>query len=701
MRRLLLGALLVSAACKTTTPTQAPPPAAAAPSPPPAARFASDARPVPPGLALDAMNLQADPCEDFYAFACGNWIKNTEIPADRARWSRSFDVINEHNEQTLHGLLEAIATGTPPAGKYDAAKLGGLYGGCMDEAQHEASLPTLKTTLKKLGQVSTPQALATAVATLHADGIWALFSFSSNQDYDHAEQMVGEVDQNGLGLPDRDYYLSDNAKMKSVRDAYEAHAANVFGLLGETPAAAKTDAAAVVALETQMAKASLDRVARREPHTQHHPLNRAGLKSLAPGFDWDTYFKASGQGGLKGTINVTHPPFFEAVSTLGKTVKPTTWARYFALRYVDNRSLALPKTFEAENFRFTSAALTGQKEDPVRWKKCVRASDRLMGEALGVPYVDQTFGATGKEKSVAMVKAIEESFEANLGTLTWMDAPTRAKALEKARVIINKIGYPDVWRNYDSLKVDRKSFLASLDQANAFEHRRQLAKIGKPTDRAEWLMTPPTVNAYCNAQTNEITFPAGILQPPFFSKDASAAVNFGAIGVVVGHEFTHAFDDEGRLFDAKGNLADWWSPSSAAAFVTKTGCVKSQFDSYLAIDEVHVNGGLTLGENVADLGGLKLSYAALQRYLAANPTEARAETYRFNPAQQFYLGFAQSWCGKVRPEAARMRAQTDAHSPQFLRVLGPLRNLSTFQSAFQCPAGSKMTRPSGEACQVW
>ncbi|WP_257458187.1 M13 family metallopeptidase [Archangium lipolyticum] len=697
MRKALLAAccLLVSA-CKTAEP--APQPPQTTPEQP---QPAPEAKPLPPGLDGAAINDKADPCEDFYEYACGNWVKSTEIPADRPRWSRGFDTIAARNEELLRDILESTAKGKAPEGTPYAQKLGDFYGSCMDEAQLEASLPALKAQLAKLTAVKNAKDLAQVVGTMHAQSVFPLFRFGSSTDLKDATQVIGEVDQGGLGLPDRDYYVKEDEKSKALRAAYVEHMKNIFVLLGETPEQAAKSAASVMETETALAKGSLTRVERRDPHKLYHRLERKGLKQTAPGFQWDVYFTAAGARDVQ-PINVSHPPFFQEVDRLAKTLKPEAWRTYLTWHYVSGVTPALPKSFQDERFRFTAENLTGAKEDVPRWKKCVRFTNGALGEALAVPFITKTFGEDGKKTTLQMVEEIEKAFERNLDTLAWMDAATREQALVKVRKIVNKIGYPDKWRNYDDMKVERGSFLGSLLNASAFEQARQLAKIGKPVDKTEWFMSPPTVNAYYNPPFNEIVFPAGILQPPFFNREASAAVNFGAMGMVVGHEITHGFDDEGRQFDAQGNLRDWWTPASDKAFRERVACVKNQYDGYTAIDDVKLNGALTLGENVADLGGLKLAHAAMEAWLARDAEAAKkAEGYRYTPSQQFFLGYAQSWCSKYRDAFARQMAVVDSHSPPYWRVNGPVVNLPSFQKAFQCKEGAKMVSPAAQRCEVW
>ena len=697
MKKALLAACcLVVSACKTAAPApQTEPQTPSAPPPP-----ATESRPTPPGVDPSAMNERANPCEDFYEYACGGWMKSTEIPADRPRWSRSFDAISERNENILRGILEASAAGKAPEGTAFAQKLGDFYGACMDEARLEGALPELKAKLSKVTGAKDLKGLAQQVGSLHALAIFPFFRFGSSTDLKDASQMIGEVDQGGLSLPDRDYYLRDDDKSKALRGLFVEHAKNLFVLLGDAPDVAAKNAAAVLEMETALAKASLSRVERRDPQKLYHRLERKGLKAEAPAFPWDVYFTAAGAKDVQA-INVTHPPFFKELERLLKATPAATWKTYVTWQYLLSVTPALPKAFQDERFRF-SQNLTGAKEEPARWKKCVRYTNAGLGEALARPFIAQTFGADGKATTQQMVVVLEQAFERDLDTLPWMDAATKAQALVKVRKIVNKIGYPDQWRDYGAVKVSRGSFLESLMGVESFEQARQLAKIGKPVDKAEWLMSPPTVNAYYNPAFNEIVFPAGILQPPFFSREATAPVNFGGMGMVVGHEITHGFDDEGRQYDAEGNLHDWWTEASDKAFRERVACVQKQFDGYTVVDELKVNGALTLGENVADLGGLKLAHSAMEEWLRQNPEEAkRAGGARFTPSQQFFLGYAQAWCSKSRDAFARQLVLVDPHSPPYWRVNGPMGNLPEFQKAFACKADAKIMRPAADRCEVW
>jgi len=681
--------VLVAAGCAS-----APPPAPSSPAPKAAAAAPA---PTPPGIDAAAMDLSVNPCDDFYQYACGNWLKATPIPPDRSTWGRGFDVIEERNQQILKEILEAAAEGKAPPGTPYAKQLGDYYATCMDESKLDNALPELRTVLRKIDRLATSRQVAEEVARLHDAGANVLFAYGSGQDYRDATQVIGIVEQGGLGLPDREYYLSDSPKMKEIREGYRAYVAQMFGLLGDAPAVAAKKADQVLEFETKLAQASLDRVSRRDPDKVYHRTDPKALVRSAPGFDWSRYFAAEGTPGVQA-LNVTHPPFAAEVGQLVRRAPRAQLRTYLSWRLISSQVIALPKQFSDASFAFRSKYLTGAKEDLPRWKKCVAATDLGLGEALAVPFINQTFGPDGKKVTKSMVEQIESAFQANLDTLPWMDPTTKERAREKARAVFDKIGYPEKWKTYDGLVTDRGTFLGNRTRSMAYENARDLKKIGKPLDRALWEMTPPTVNAGYQASLNEIVFPAGILQPPFFIKDATDAVNFGAMGMVVGHELTHGFDDEGRKFDGKGNLADWWTAESGKAFVDRVECVKKQFDGYVAIDDVHVNGALTLGENVADLGGLKLAFAAMQAYAKAHPDRAPPPS-RFSPEQQFFLGNAQSWCTNIRPETARLYATIDPHSPAKDRVNGPLSNLPQFEQAFGCKAGDKMVAQN--RCEVW
>lgn len=694
--------VLVAAGCATPEPAQkapvaAPAPVEKAPAAPP--KFSVDlSKPMPAGLDDTAMDVKADPCTDFYQFACGGWMATTEIPADRPIYSRGFVSIQERNEQLLKTILDEAAANGLPAGTPFAKQLGDYYATCVDEPALEKALPEVKKFIDQVAKVKDARSLATSVGTLHAGGYRAFFEIGAIQDLKKSTEVIAMLDQSGLGLPDRDYYVDEDKK--NVRELYKSHVEAMFGLLGVDAKVAQRKSDEVMAIETRLAKVSQTRVERRDPNKLYNRIDRKGLVEQAKEFPWDAYFTALGQKDLSA-INVNSVPYFVELAAIAKDTKPELLNTYLTWVVLRASTPALPKAFQDEAFGFSSKALTGAKADRARWKKCVAFTDGDLGEALGREFVRRAFGEDGKARTNAMVEALQKSFEKNLGGLGWFDEPTKKAALEKVGRMVgnNKVGYPSVWRDYASLTTTRGSFFANSLAANRFEMKRQLAKVGKPVDRTEWLMSASTVNAYYDPQKNEIVFPAGILQPPFFNREATDAVNFGSMGMVVGHEITHGFDDEGRQYDVDGNLKDWWSPAVGKAFVEKAECVKKQYDAYVAIDELKVKGDLTLGENIADLGGMKLAHAAMADWYAKKP-EADTGT-RFTRSQQFFLGFAQSWCTKMRPEMARVRAATDPHAPPFLRVKGPLGNLDAFRDAFQCPASAPMIRQGAERCVVW
>jgi putative endopeptidase len=536
------------------------------------------------------------------------------------------------------------------------------------------------------------------VGRMHATGLPALWDLGSGQDNKDSSKVVAWIWQGGLTLPDRDYYLRDDARTVAIRSSYLEHVEKMLELAGETPARARSSAGAILGLEKAMAESHRTKVEMREPERTYNPYDLAGLEKAAPRFAWKAYLDALGAQGMNAFVATT-PKALARIDELVRTTPIDTWRDY--LRWNVLRTMArvrtLPRAFVEESFAFSSRNFTGAKELKPRWKHCVEMTDGALGEALGQAFVRRWFPADAREKALGLVVGVQKAQGENLRTLPWMDGATREKAEEKLSRIDNKIGYPVKWRDYASLEVTRASFFRNVLAADAFETRRDLAKIGKPLDRTEWEMTPPTVNAYYEAKLNEMVFPAGILQPPFYMRGANDAVNYGAAGFVVGHELTHGFDDEGRKFDARGNQADWWSPPVGAEFERRAACVEKQYRGYTVLDGVPLNGKLTLGENIADLGGLKLAFSAYRASRQGQLGEAPVDG--FTPEQQFFLAAAQVWCGKYRPEAMRLLVQTNQHSPPRWRVDGPLSNLPEFARAFQCKDGDPMVR--AERCEVW
>jgi putative endopeptidase len=660
--------------------------------------FALLAQPAPPNASMvrfdvKAIDKAADPCSDFYQYACGNWIKSNPIPADQARWGR-FNELAERNRQALHEILETAAK--PEAGRDSVARqIGDYYAACMDEKGIEArGLAPLAAEFDRIRQLSDKSQLAAEIAHLHRSGVGSLFEFGSGQDFKDSTAVVAQLDQGGLGMPDRDYYLKDDPKSVELRQKYLAHVQRMFELAGRSPETAKADAATVMRIETELAKGSLDRVSRRDPEKIYHPMKRADVVALSPAFQWEQYFTGTRAPAFQAIV-LSSPEYFK---TLDKQIQDTSlddWKVYLGWHLLHSEAALLPSAFLKENFDFYGKTLTGAKEMRPRWKRCTDFTDNQLGEALGKKYVEKTFGAAGKERTLKMVHALEKALGEDIEKLPWMTAATKKEALVKLQAITNKIGYPDNWRDYSSVEIKRDDAIGNGFRADQFEFQRQLDKIGKPVDRLEWGMTPPTVNAYYDPQMNNINFPAGILQPPFFDNAMDDAVNFGGIGMVIGHELTHGFDDEGRQFDPKGNLQDWWTPADAKEFQQRAACVDDEYSSFTVAPGVHINGKLTLGENTADNGGVRVALMALLNTIGKDTKKIDG----FTPEQRFFLSFGQVWCSNEREEALRLQVATDPHSPPKFRVNGVVQNSPEFQKAFSCKAGQPMVKAN--VCRVW
>jgi len=645
------------------------------------------------GLDGAALDRSVEPCQDFYQFACGGWLKSTEIPPDEAGWTRTFNEIDKRNELALKGILEDAGTAKNP----DPAtkKIGEYYAACMDEASVDAAgISPIKGLLDRAKKVSAPKDIARLITDLHAAGIHPLFLISGEQDPGDATRVIATLDQGGRGLPDRDYYADDKPEKKKLRDAYAAHVERMMKLAGLSEANAKKAAADVMSLETEIAKVSKTRVERRDPKALYNMVKRADLAKKAPTFPWSDYFKALGIADVK-EANLTSIPFFEGVDKLLTSTKASVWQNYLMWHIVRSTASTLSKPFEDEAFAFRSS-LTGAKEQKPRWKRCVDATDGALGELVAQPFVAKHFPGDAKRAAEQMVQEISKAFAANVSSLDWMDAKTKERALAKLGSMAYLIGYPSKWRTYE-FEVDRKSYGKNALAARAFEQKRRLGKIGKPVDREEWQMSPAIVNAYYDPQKNHMVFPAGILQPPFYDVKAAIQVNLGGIGMVVGHELTHGFDDEGAQFAGNGNLENWWEPAVGKLFESKTSCVADQYASYEALPGMKLNGKLTLGENIADHGGMKLAFMAYRalRKGAANMTVADG----FTEDQQFFLAAAQAWCSKRRDELAQLLATVDPHSPPKYRVNGSVVNMPEFAQAFSCAAGTPMHL--AKTCSVW
>jgi putative endopeptidase len=644
------------------------------------------------GIDLAAMDRSADPCSDFYQFACGGWLAKHPLPPDQARYGR-FEELQDRNYEILKNILEDAAR---PASGADMRQIGDYYASCMDEATIESKrLQPLEAELTRVAGIKTRSDVHAVVGHLHSIGVAAFFSLGANADFKDASHTIATFGQGGLGLPDRDYYLKEDANSVKLRVEYTQHVARMLQLAGETPERARSAASAVVQIETTLAKHALDRVARRNPTNVYHRMSTDELRAIMPSVNLSAYLETAKAPPFT-SANVTEPEFMKGVDEAIASSSVDDLKAYMRWQTLHGNANELPKAFVDETFAFYGKTLTGAQAQRPRWKRCVSAVDADLGEALGKIYVERTFGAEGKQRTLQMVQAIEASLGDDIKQITWMSDETKRQAEAKLRAVANKIGYPDRWRDYSSLRIVRGDFLGNSQRSNAFEYRRRLAKIGQPVDKSEWRMTPPTVNAYYNPLENNINFPAGILQPPFFIKAADDAVNFAAAGAVVGHELTHGFDDQGRRFDADGNLREWWTADDGKAFEERAACVADQYGGYTAVADVKLNGKLTLGENVADNGGLRLAWMALMEQLKE---KALGQADGFSPEQRFFLGWAQMWCENRTDEISRLHAQTNPHSPGRYRTNGVVSNFAEFQKAFSCQPTAKMVNQ--QICRVW
>jgi putative endopeptidase len=638
------------------------------------------------------------PCKDFFRYANGGWLERSEIPGDQPRWG-SFNELQEQNYIALHQVLTDAARDASSAKDSNLQKLGTFYATCMDSAAVEkAGIRPLKGELDRIAAIRDRGGIESGIARFHRLGIPAGFVFRSTPDAKKSARTIAEVYQGGLGLPDRDYYTKTDSASKKIRNLYLEHVSNMLQLTGQSRAEAERAARAIMRLETGLANASMTREAQRDPEAVYHLTAREALQRRTPGFAWNRYLSELGVSRVD-EVNLAQPGFLSAFDSLLTHAPLEDWKAYLRWNLIANTAPALSSPLAKESFRFNSTVLQGVGEMRPRWKRCLRLTDDAVGEILGQAFVRTNFTAEAKARALEMVRNIRAELHTRLGQLTWMSTDTKTKAYAKLDSIINKIGYPDRWRDYTRLQARRGPFVSNLLLANEFETRRQLSKIGHPTDRTEWVMSPPTVNAYYNPPTNEITFPAGIMQPPFFNAKADDAVNYGGMGAVIGHEITHGFDDQGRQFDAQGNLSGWWTDADTKEFTRRADMVSKQFDNYVAIDSLHVNGKLTLGENIADLGGLLIAYGAYRRSLDGKPEPEPIDG--FTGDQRFFLAWAQIWRAKTRPEFTRLLVNVDPHAPPEFRTIGPLSNIPAFARAFGCKAGDPMVRPENERAQIW
>jgi putative endopeptidase len=703
--RIALPTLLFAVACGSgnkpaATPAPAPEPTPSpSPAPAPEPTAEAPAQPTKPvtnmtlaaiGLDPEAIDRSADPCEDFYQFACGGWIAKAQIPADKPLTMRSFVDIEDRNLEYEKGILENART--KPGKDATLQKLGAFYGSCMDEAAIEkAGMRPIKPMLSVIAGVKDAKTLSHAVAVLHSQGFGALFGMGPTQDSADATKMIAGIDQGGIGLPDRDYYLQSDKK--PVLDEYQTLVGDLLVMAGHRATAAKDEAAQVVALETAIAKVSKDKVARRDPKGTYNKIDRAGVAKAMAHFDWDGFWKQNGLAKVND-VTVSSPEFLTGVDALLTSTKPEVWRNYLTAYVMRHSGSLLGKQLEDRMFQF-QAKLTGQQELPPRWKRCVERTEGAMPDLLGQVFVKDKFPGQSKQAAEEQVHAISTAMKANLEALPWMDEATKKQALHKLEVMAYQIGYPKKWKTY-AFAVNAKDYANNMLAADKADHARQMSKIGRPVDKDDWDISAVMVNAFYDPSLNRMVFPAGILQTPFYSVDAAIPVNLGGMGVVVGHELTHGFDDQGAQYDADGNLKDWWQPETEKLFKQRTSCVAKQYSNY-EIAGVKLNGENTTGENIADIGGVKLALTAYRTL--REPAKDTVVADGFTEDQQFFLGFGQAWCQKARPEFEKLLATVDVHSPAKWRVNGAVSDTPDFAKAFSCKMGTKM-RPAN-ACVVW
>jgi len=643
------------------------------------------------GVDVEALDRKADPCVDFYQFACGGWVAKNPVPADR----RSYGRITEVQERNLAILRRILET---PGADGDRAKAAGYYAACMDESKIEAEgLSPVASDLATIEELVNPDDLPVLAAHLHAMGVPALFRFGARTDVlGDPTQQIADLDQGGLSLPDREYYLKTDDRSVDLRKKFAAAIERIFALAGAPADRATADANAVLSIETALATASLDRVQRRDPKNTLHTIALNDLQATIPNFSWRKY-AASAEAPKFQVVNVAVPDYFKALDRLVGSSSSTADIKAYLRWHVLHQSAdLLPKAFADADFDFFSRTLAGQQEQAPRWRRCVIETDERLGEALGKAFVEETFGPQAKTDTLKMVQDIKTAMQQDIDAASWMSGETKKAAMVKLNKVVDRIGYPDTWRDYSSVRVARDDALGNRERALAFSRARTLAKIGQPVDRGEWSMTPPTVNAYYSPDRNNINFPAGILQPPFYRAGRDPAMNYGAAGAVIGHELTHGFDDQGRKYDGDGNLRDWWTAADGKAYEERAACLADQYSGYTVAGDTKINGRLTLGENTADNGGLRL---ALMAYLAGPGAKMKEKVDGFTPEQRVFLGWAQQWCESARPEAERLKAATNPHSSNKYRANGPVSNMPEFAKAFSCKANAPMVRTP--ACRVW
>jgi putative endopeptidase len=646
------------------------------------------------GFPVDNLDRTCKPCDNFYQFAMGGWMKANPIPAEYPTWG-TFTQLRDNNLTALRTILEAAGKANAAPGS-NQQKIGDFYASCMDTGAIEAAgTKPIVTEIREIEAIRDRKSLDAEIARLHREGVGVLFRFTSGQDFKDSTSVIAQAAQGGLGMPDRDYYLREDDKSKQLRADYVRHVAKMFELAGDASEKADSEAGTVMSIETALAKASRTRVELRDPEKNYNPMTRPQMQALTPDWSWENYLQGVGAPAFE-RANMHQPEFFKEVNQELNTVPLADWKLYLRWHLLHANAPALSEKFVMENFEFYGKKLAGTKEILPRWKRCAQSADQNLGEVLGALYVEKYFPPEAKARAKAMVSNLTAALRSDIPTLSWMGAETKKEALAKLEAFNVKIGYPDKWRDYSKLSIQRESYAENVRRSREFEQARQLAEIGKPLDRTEWGMTPPTVNAYYSGTRNEIVFPAGILQPPFYDPNVDEAVNYGGIGAVIGHEISHGFDDQGSKFDGKGNLREWWTPDDRKNFTERGDCVVNQFNGYEVEPGLHENGKLVLGESIGDLGGLTIAYAAYEKSIEGKRPK---DIEGFTPEQRFFLGWAQVWGTNQRAEYARLLTNTDPHPlPQF-RGNGPLSNMAEFAKAFGCKKGDAMVRE--QVCKIW
>jgi len=650
------------------------------------------------GIDVSNIDSTVKPTDDFYQFVNGRWMKNNPIPETESRWG-SFNELEKTNKEKLRLILESAAANKEAKAGSNEQKIGDFYAVAMDSVKlNKDGVEPLKDEFAYIESIKTTDDLTKAIGHFHTIGIGAMFGGYVGQDPKISTEYITQLMQGGLSLPDRDYYTNTDERTLGIQKAFIAHVAKMFELLGDKAEDAAKEAQTVFNIEKELAKASMTKVEMRDPSKQYNKKTFKELSDLTPNFKWDLYFTESGLKDVS-TVIVGQPEFFKAMNAAVKSVPVNDWKTYLRWGMIDGAASKLSDNFVNEHFNFYGTTLMGIPALKPRWKRSLEAVDASLGDALGQLFVEKYFTETSKKRVAEMVSNLIAAYRVRIESRDWMDADTKKAANLKLDKIMQKIGYPDKWKDYSTLDIKRDSYVQNFFRANEYASKEMTAKLGKPVDRTEWGMTPPTINAYYNPSLNEIVFPAGIMQPIFFNPDADDAVNYGIMGAIIGHELTHGFDDEGSQFDADGNLKNWWSDKDKANFKAKTDMLVKQFNDYVAIDDMHVNGELTLGENIADLGGLTISYYALQKSLEGKPAPEKIDGY--TAEQRFFLAWAQGWRGNMRPEFLKNLVQTNPHAPGNFRGNGPLTNMQEFYDAFGVKEGDKMYRPKAERAEIW